>query len=101
MITEKEAEAKIERNDYIGLELTIGSLIIFSAIYGYMSAYISLTTSFLIFICSFVFIKIAYDAYTIPLLYIEQHIALKKSYEKQSAELKKQHKISKYNTWRL
>jgi hypothetical protein len=95
-----EQEAKKERNGGIGFGVVMALIIMCLGICSYILWDMLLIQSILIFLCAFVFLKIAYDAYTTPLLYVRQRISLINTYKEQEADLRKTHRISKYSLWR-
>ena len=98
-MTSHEAAVK-ERNNGIVFGIFICIISWISLIYLYTFQDMKLSLAGMIFIFSLVFLKIAYDAYKTPILYVRQRMTLVEKYKRDEADMRKNHGISKYNIWK-
>lgn len=96
-----EQEALELRNNPIKFGVVATGILIFLSVYSYIKNGSGIGGSLVILLISLFFVKLAYDAYNTPILYIRQYISAKDKFNEQILELRKIHKISKRNwLWR-
>lgn len=72
-------------------------ILVFISLYSYIILSGGIIWSLIILLPLLFFVKITYDAYNTPILYIRQYISTQDRFNEQVIELRKVHKISKRN----